>query len=86
MFQPMRLRSEARRAPGSVAVSVATLLLVTSAISVASQSPSEAAPGGPFEVGRAFPDVVLPAADDGQPLSISRFRGRKVLLHIFASW
>lgn len=43
-------------------------------------------PPTPFEVGRPFPDILLPAADGGEPQAISRFRGRKVLLHVFASW
>jgi hypothetical protein len=37
-------------------------------------------------VGQPFPTLVLPALADGSPLSIERFRGRKVLLLQFASW
>jgi len=40
----------------------------------------------PVRVGQAFPALVLPALADGSPLAIERFRGRKVLLHQFASW
>ena len=40
----------------------------------------------PVRVGQPFPALVLPALADGAPLSIDRFRGRKVLLHQFASW
>lgn len=39
-----------------------------------------------FEVGRPFPDIVLPSLEDGRPTSIADFRGKKVVLHIFASW
>jgi peroxiredoxin len=39
-----------------------------------------------FEVGNVFPDIVLPALKNGRPLSLAKFRGRKVILHIFASW
>ena len=39
-----------------------------------------------FEVGQLFPDIVLPALDGGRPLSLADFQGRKVILHIFASW
>ena len=39
-----------------------------------------------FKVGQPFPDLVLPSVDDGKPTSISAYRGKKVLLHIFASW
>ena len=36
--------------------------------------------------GRPFPDLLLPSIADGKPLSIADFRGRKVALHVFASW
>ncbi len=39
-----------------------------------------------FQVGALFPDIVLPALEDGRPLSLTEFRGEKVILHIFASW
>ena len=40
----------------------------------------------PVHVGEPFPALVLPSLADGSPLSIEHFRGRKVLLHQFASW
>ena len=39
-----------------------------------------------FKVGQQFPDLVFPSADNGEPMSIAQYRGKKVLLHIFASW
>jgi hypothetical protein len=39
-----------------------------------------------FRVGEPFPDLVLPSLADGKPLSLARFQGQKVILHIFASW
>ncbi len=39
-----------------------------------------------FRVGQVFPDIVLPSLEDGQPTSMSEFRGQKVILHVFASW
>ena len=36
--------------------------------------------------GQAFPALVLPSLDGGAPLSIADFRGRKIALHVFASW
>ena len=39
-----------------------------------------------IEVGRPFPNLVLPSLEDGSPSSIARFRGQKTLLHVFASW
>jgi hypothetical protein len=41
---------------------------------------------GWLAVGRAFPDFPLPRLEDGQPSSISAFRGKKTILHLFASW
>ncbi len=39
-----------------------------------------------FEVGQPFPDIVLPSLEDGRPASIADFRGKKLILHVFASW
>lgn len=49
---------------------------------------------GPVTVSRAYapglgqvhPDFTLPRLGDGEPVSLSQFRGRKVLLVHFASW
>jgi hypothetical protein len=41
---------------------------------------------GDIEVGKAFPTLWLPSADDGQPMSVAQFRGSKLILHVFASW
>lgn len=38
------------------------------------------------EVGQYFPDFRLPSLEDGSLLSLSSFRGKKVLLFQFASW
>ena len=43
-------------------------------------------PSSGFEVGQPFPDLVLPSAEDGRPMSLADFRGQKLILHIFASW
>ena len=37
-------------------------------------------------VGQVHPDFVLPGIADREPVSLSQFRGRKVLLVNFASW
>ena len=39
-----------------------------------------------IEVGSPFPNLVLPLLEDGRPSSIVGFRGKKILLHVFASW
>lgn len=41
---------------------------------------------GRIEVGQPFPAERLQALQDGHPRSLSDFRGRRVLLIIFASW
>jgi len=38
------------------------------------------------EVGKKHPDFTLPKSDDRKPISLSDFRGKKVLLLHFASW
>jgi hypothetical protein len=38
------------------------------------------------KVGEQHPDFTLPRIDDGAPVSLSNFRGKKVLLIQFASW
>ncbi len=43
-------------------------------------------PVDPFAIGRPVPDLVLPSADDGRPRSLAEFRGKKYVLHVFASW
>ena len=47
--------------------------------------PSPQSPGW-LEVGGQFPDILLPRLDDGEPSSISAFRGKRTILHLFASW
>jgi hypothetical protein len=39
-----------------------------------------------MEPGQTFPLLGLPGLGDGQPSSVRAFRGKKTLLHIFASW
>lgn len=39
-----------------------------------------------FVVGRSFPDLWLPAAEDGRATTVSAWRGQKIMLHLFASW
>ena len=38
------------------------------------------------EVGKPHPDFVLPRIGSREPISLSQFRGKKVLLIHFASW
>ena len=62
-------------------LSVSLLFLTLgSATAVASAAEVKIRPG------EAFPALVLPALDDARPLALADFRGRKVILQIFASW
>ena len=50
-----------------------------------SPSRASAAPYAP-KVGQRHPDFTLPTIGDRAPVSLSNFRGKKVLLIQFASW
>jgi hypothetical protein len=39
-----------------------------------------------FNPGEAFPTIALPSAADGRPVSLADFRGKKVIVNVFASW
>lgn len=39
-----------------------------------------------IEIGKPFPELALPSMDSGKPMSIAAFRGKKVILQVFASW
>ncbi|MFT7617577.1 MAG: hypothetical protein ACI97A_001216 [Planctomycetota bacterium] len=39
-----------------------------------------------FKTGEAFPDIVLPNVENGKPMSLADFRGKKLLVLHFASW
>ncbi len=45
-----------------------------------------AAASAGLQEGEAFPTLNLPSLEAGEPLSIADFRGRKIALHVFASW
>jgi hypothetical protein len=38
------------------------------------------------EVGQVYPQIVLPSLDGKQPIALSEFRGKKVILIEYASW
>ncbi len=65
-----------------VAVALAALVVTLAvAMSIADRRSS-----GGFQVGEPFPDLVLPSLENGRPLSLAHFRGKKIILHVFASW
>lgn len=61
-------------------------LLVTIVTLLGISAWAHAAEPSTIEIGKAFPAIVLPSLEDGEPMSIRDFRGEKVVLHIFASW
>ncbi len=78
------------RSTRSILVSLVSALLISglAATTVAADGDRTDSSSRPdlFEVGRPFPPIVLPSAADGRPLSLADFRGRKTILHVFASW
>ena len=57
---------------------VAAALILPSVDSAATESG--------LQVGDPFPELVLPSLANGEPMSITAFRGRKLVLHVWASW
>ena len=39
-----------------------------------------------LEEGKPFPELLLPSIEDGRPTSVARFRGKPLILQVFASW
>ncbi|MHC4943602.1 MAG: hypothetical protein ACYTG7_11350 [Planctomycetota bacterium] len=64
-----------------IAIKTALFLWALAAIAPAGSLPAEMK----LKEGRAFPGLSLPTTE-GERLSIHDFEGRKVILHIFASW
>ena len=62
-----------------------TLTLAACGILFGLTSRAGAAPYAP-KVGERHPDFTLPTIGDRAPVSLSNFRGKKVLLIQFASW
>ena len=61
------------------------LALATCGMILGSTSRASAASYAP-KVGEKHPDFTLPTIGDRKPVSLSDFRGKKVLLIQFASW
>jgi len=62
-------------------IALSLVMLVVPAVA----APSRAAPYAPV-VGQRHPDFTLPNIATQKPVSLSDFRGKKVLLIQFASW
>ena len=59
-----------------------TIVLATWAGTIPSTQAKEYSP----HIGERHADFTLPNIEDGKPVSLSQFRGKKVLLIHFASW
>jgi hypothetical protein len=74
---------------GLLSTAVAIVALVAGAAGQAKPKPiwerNAPLPQG-FNPGEAFPTLALPSAADGQPMSVARLRGKKLIVNIFASW
>jgi peroxiredoxin len=64
---------------------LALVALATSGMLLGTSSRASAASYAP-KVGQRHPDFTLPTIGDRSPVSLSNFRGKKVLLIQFASW
>ena len=60
---------------------MAAASLLTGGTAAAQQLP----PTG-FDPGGVFPTTAFPSLADGTPMSVADFRGKRVILHVFASW
>ena len=70
---------------------VFTLILVVTAVPLMHGRSSNQAGGpepspSPFQEGQVFPTLGFPSLQDGRLTSIADFRGKKIILHVFASW
>jgi len=67
---------------------MSSLIAITTAVcgSLALMTSGAAAQTPRIEEGRPFPGLTLPSMTDGSPMSMAEFRGKKVVLHVFASW
>lgn len=62
------------------------IMLATPAVLFALAASDPARAGAAPTVGARHPDFTLPNIADGKPVSLSDYRGKKVLLIQFASW
>ena len=67
---------------GLLAAGVAGIMSVGDAEGAAASKPDSVE----FPEGEMFPTTVFPSLDGGRPGSVADFRGKKLILHIFASW
>ena len=69
-----------RRLIASAITALGTTLIM------ATPTAAQELPSTGFTVGEPFPVTAFPSLEDGQPMSVADFRGKRLILHIFASW
>ncbi|MCH7871931.1 MAG: hypothetical protein IID33_09555 [Planctomycetes bacterium] len=63
------------------------VMIAAGMVGLAMAQPALAQRGlGEIKIGQPFPDLTFRSMEDGSPMSIADFRGKKVVLQIFASW
>lgn len=63
------------------------MVIAAGMVGLAMTQPARAQRGlGEIKIGQPFPDLTFRSMEDGSPMSMTDFRGKKVVLHIFASW
>jgi hypothetical protein len=67
---------------GLVAAGVTGNMIIRGAEGVTAPKPDSVE----FHEGEKFPTTVFPSVVVGRPGSVADFRGKKLILHIFASW
>ncbi len=75
-----------RRGMGVLAIAFATAGVTGMLFRVAEGASARSSESAEFHEGRVFPTIVFPTLDGGRPGSVADFRGKKLILHIFASW
>jgi hypothetical protein len=72
---------------GTIAVGLLTgAVKIIQPVSVIKEEAASMPDSVEFHEGQLFPTTVFPSILDGRPRSVGDFRGKKLILHIFASW
>jgi hypothetical protein len=53
---------------------------------VAERARAQSSESPRFHEGQIFPTMIFPSLEGDRPGSVADFRGKKLILHIFASW
>lgn len=62
------------------------LFSAASLVTGPSNAGAQQLPATGFDPGTPFPTILFPSLEDGAPMSVADYRGKRLILHIFASW